>query len=310
MRARRQEYGEHAHGLHLPSTSIEHDASSSSSSSLSCRVSLSVVVLFILLGASLMAFEEEVSALLVVKDIKRGIQRVHARVLAPRKAAGGGAGGGGGARGSPLARTDDGDGVVKGTVPSGWGRADAKHSDNPSADPKSADAEDTTLGTRNDGPASTTDVLEGARDAVKEPGATEFFSWRRVEPDCEVGDAEAIYTANQIRNATLRLDPYPHLQVYDIFPDRLYACIVRKIPPGDGAYTRLKEGVDRFMVSLYDRKRAAKGKSDKAWDALNGKGRVGSVQHSSVDCLIGRLDQRRGSNRLSRRLTLVCFERP
>ena len=109
-------------------------------------------------------------------------------------------------------------------------------------------------------------------NAAEAKGATDFFAWKRVDPDCRVGDAQALHTANAIKKATLVMEPYPHVQVFNIFPNGLYACIMQKMPPGDQAYKRLKEGVDRFMVDLYDRKKAAKGKADKSWDVMDGKG--------------------------------------
>ena len=40
----------------------------------------------------------------------------------------------------------------------------------------------------------TTNILKGALDAAEDKGATEFFTWMRVDPDCQVGDAEAMHT--------------------------------------------------------------------------------------------------------------------
>jgi hypothetical protein len=61
-------------------------------------------------------------------------------------------------------------------------------------------------------------------------------------------------------------------EVFNIFPDRLYACMMQKVPPGDQAYERLKKGVDRFMVALYDHKLEAGSKANKKWKSMDGKG--------------------------------------
>ena len=75
-------------------------------------------------GLYVLAFEDEVTSIFFVKDLRRGIQKVHAKVVAPRKA---GAppgpnplrAAGGVLEGVPM---DDGDGAgtARGEVPDEW----------------------------------------------------------------------------------------------------------------------------------------------------------------------------------------------
>ena len=44
-------------------------------------------------------------------------------------------------------------------------------------------------------------------------GTEDFFTWKGVEPDCKVTVAAVEFTAERIREATLVMEPYPHLQV-------------------------------------------------------------------------------------------------
>jgi len=59
--------------------------------------------------------------------------------------------------------------------------------------------------------------------------------------------------------------------VFGIFPERLYACIMQKMPAGDGAYSRTGKRTKRFVVDLYDRK-LGKGSANRKWKGMNGKG--------------------------------------
>ena len=42
------------------------------------------------------------------------------------------------------------------------------------------------------------------------------------------------HTVAAIKAARLVMDPYPHVQVFNVFPDALYACMMQKLPPGRG----------------------------------------------------------------------------
>ena len=41
---------------------------------------------------------------------------------------------------------------------------------------------------------------------------------------------EVNHTVRQIQNAEIVMDPYPHVQVMDVFPDNLYACMMQHLP--------------------------------------------------------------------------------
>jgi len=98
-----------------------------------------------------------------------------------------------------------------------------------------------------------------------------FLAWKRVEPDCKVTKEAALHTARRIKEAVVVMEPYPHVQVFGIFPERLYACIMQKMPAGDGAYSRTGKRTKRFVVDLYDRK-LGKGSANRKWKGMNGKG--------------------------------------
>ena len=252
-----------------------------------------VVLVLCVSGVALLAFEEEVSSLFFVKDLRRGIRNAGAKAKVAAAAAAArnkveappapnAVRAGGYMRGVAMA-DGDGAGTVKGADPDEWKRDKREFDDEARAIAEEMGAAKPG-DTNNDGRKRKdvmreyiprlTDILKGALDTAEGEGGEmdKFFGWKRVKPKCKVGAKALAHTAKRIREAELVLDPYPHVQVFNIFPDALYACIMSKMPAGDGAYVRLKEGVDRFMVDLYDRKKAAKGKKDKRWDVMDGKG--------------------------------------
>ena len=71
------------------------------------------------------------------------------------------------------------------------------------------------------------------------------------------------HTAQKISRASVVSEPYEHVQIFDVFHPDMYACMLRKLPVSDEPYERLKPGVNRFMISLYDYKKKAKRKKNK-----------------------------------------------
>ena len=71
------------------------------------------------------------------------------------------------------------------------------------------------------------------------------------------------HTAQKISRASVVSEPYEHVQIFDVFHPDMYACMLRKLPVSDEPYERLKPGVNRFMISLYDYKKKAKRKKKK-----------------------------------------------
>ena len=68
------------------------------------------------------------------------------------------------------------------------------------------------------------------------------------------------HTAQKISRASVVSEPYEHVQIFDVFHPDMYACMLRKLPVSDEPYERLKPGVNRFMISLYEYKKKAKRK--------------------------------------------------
>lgn len=62
------------------------------------------------------------------------------------------------------------------------------------------------------------------------------------------------HTAQKISGASVVAEPYEHVQIFDVFHPDMYECMLRNLPPSDRAYSRLRPGVNRFMISLYDHK--------------------------------------------------------
>ena len=269
MRRKQEEYWRR--DFHLP-TRVRRDATEEAGASDDRCCRIGGVLVALLLGVLGLAFEEEVGAFFLARDIRGGARRAHEAVRAkrvderpfddappspnPARL---------GTRVDLPASLEDGDGSVG--HKHAWGEGD-EYGEELRAIKKE-------MGGKNVMAAhvpSLTPILKSALDAAEAKGATAFFAWKRVKPDCVVTEAAAMHSARQIRGAKLVMSPYPHVQVFNIFPDALYACIVQKLPPGDDAYLRLKEGVDRFMVNLYDRKTAGTKADDKTWAERKGKG--------------------------------------
>ena len=55
------------------------------------------------------------------------------------------------------------------------------------------------------------------------------YAWQQVAPDCNIGPEQVAYTVSQVQKADVVLEPYPHVQVYDIFTPALYACMMQQV---------------------------------------------------------------------------------
>jgi hypothetical protein len=69
---------------------------------------------------------------------------------------------------------------------------------------------------------------------------------------CRITDEQVEYTLRRLANATVSLDPYPHMYVQQVFEPQLYECMLKMIPRSNKAYQQLFGKVGRFSLNLRD----------------------------------------------------------
>jgi len=156
-------------------------------------------LLLFLAGVGVLAFDEEMSNLLVLKDLKEHLRTgaAKASALVPRRAGAGGGNGGGGFdvnNPSPRSRSNpvrlDTTVTLPATQSDGDGAVSSHHVwDTPEDAPIPKVA------------ANDTALVKGALDTE------DFFAWSRVEPVCDVTDAEAgLNTRSSLSRLNLSAD--------------------------------------------------------------------------------------------------------
>ena len=103
-------------------------------------------------------------------------------------------------------------------------------------------------------------VVQGAEAEAALPAAVRGATGWEVQraeahaagSGCRITDEEVEYTLRRLANATVSLEPYPHMYVEQVFEPRLYECMLKSIPRSNKAYQQLFGKVGRYSLNLRD----------------------------------------------------------